>query len=80
MIFEIIQKSQEELLDFSKGKLKEFGYKNIFATSKYLFALGNIPILLVAHLDTVHRDIPETILYDEEQNMIWSPERNWWRR
>lgn len=76
MIFELVKKSQEELIEYIEKKLKELGYKNIFATKDYILALGNIPVMLVAHLDTVHKDVPQTILYDKKKKMIWSPERN----
>lgn len=79
MIFELVKKNQEELLKYAKKKLKKMGYKNIFATGNYILALGDVPVMLVAHLDTVHKTAPQTILYDSEQGLIWSPERNWWR-
>ena len=40
----------------------------------FLYAIGDIPILLVAHLDTVHRFAPYEIFYDKDKNVIWSPE------
>ena len=79
MIFDLLKKNQDELIKYSKKKLKELGYKSVFATKNYVLALGNIPVMMVAHLDTVHKEIPQIILYDEEQGLVWSPERNWWR-
>lgn len=79
MIFELVKKNQKELLQYTKKKLKKLGYKNILATKDYIFALGDIPVMMVAHLDTVHDNVPQTVLYDKEQKLIWSPERNWWR-
>jgi hypothetical protein len=37
----------------------------------YLYAQGDIPILLVAHMDTVHRKLPR-VEQDHEQNILWS--------
>lgn len=59
-----------------------FGYlKNILldiygsvyheGTCDYLYAEGDIPILLVAHMDTVHKKLPR-VEHDHEQNILWS--------
>lgn len=59
-----------------------FGYlKNILldiyrsvhhdSTCDYLYAEGDIPILLVAHMDTVHKKLPR-VEHDHEQNILWS--------
>lgn len=40
----------------------------------FLFAIGNIPICLVAHLDTVHKRLPHEIFFDQSKNVIWSPQ------
>lgn len=74
MINEILQKSEVDLIKYTKQKLKENGYEYVFASKDYVLALGTIPVLLVAHLDTVHKELPETILFDKEQNLLWSPE------
>lgn len=73
---DIIKLSQEELKDFLADYLveKKYDKTRIFNTEDYLLAVGNIPIMLVAHLDTVHKETPKTILYDKEQKLIWSPE------
>ena len=34
---------------------------------------NKIPVLLVAHLDTVHKGKPELVCYDSEQEILWSP-------
>lgn len=71
----ILKMSQEELLDFCYIELMKRGYKNkdIIYTDKYIYAKGNIPILLVAHCDIVHKEIPETVVYDKQQRILWSP-------
>lgn len=49
-------------------------YDKVIAKEEYLFAYGNIPIALVAHMDTVFPKPPEHIYYDREAGVIWSPE------
>lgn len=74
-IKEILQLTQEELLDFCYTELLKRNYKNneITYTDDYVYARGNIPVLLVAHCDIVHKTIPETIVYDKQQQILWSP-------
>lgn len=74
MIREILQKTEEQLLAYTKKELKKLGYNYIFRTDNYLLAIGTEPVMLVAHLDTVHKELPETLIYDKEQEMLWSPE------
>lgn len=52
-------------------------YDNIIETKEYIIALGNIPIALVAHLDTVFdfgRKKEPLLLYDKEKNIMFSPD------
>ena len=49
-------------------------YKEVIETPDYLCAKGDIPIALVAHMDTVFNSPPKNIFYDREKNVIWSPE------
>ena len=49
-------------------------YKEVVTTSKYIYAIGDIPIALTAHMDTVFKSPPKNIYYDEKKNVIWSPE------
>lgn len=49
-------------------------YKNIINTSDYIFAHGDIPIALVAHMDTVFKIPPAKIYYDREEGVLWSPD------
>lgn len=72
---EILKFTQEELKKYLKEILIENGYKNkIINSQQYLFGIGEIPILLVAHLDTVHRQAPQQIFYDKKQKVLWSPQ------
>lgn len=50
-------------------------YARVVETQDYIYAEGEIPIALVAHLDTVF-DKPapaHEIFYDRQKNVIWSP-------
>lgn len=49
-------------------------YKRIIETDDYIVAEGDIPIALVAHLDTVFPKPPQDIFYDRVKNVIWSPD------
>lgn len=48
-------------------------YKRVIETPDYVIAEGDIPIALVAHLDTVFPKPAKEILYDRQKNVIWSP-------
>lgn len=42
--------------------------------SKFLYAEGNAPYMLVAHLDTVHKQLPSIICYSKDNDYIMSPQ------
>lgn len=69
----ILNKTQSELKETMTKYLEEVGYKPIVGDG-FVYAKGTIPILLVAHLDTVHLTRPTEIYYDEEQKVMWSPQ------
>lgn len=46
-------------------------YKEVHKGSKYVYAIGNIPVALVAHADTVFQKPPDEIFYDQKQKVIW---------
>jgi hypothetical protein len=49
-------------------------YETVYATKDYVIAVGDIPVALVAHLDTVFTTPPHNIFYDREKNVMWSPD------
>lgn len=49
-------------------------YKEVCTTRDYTYAVGDIPVALVAHLDTVFKDPPSNIYYDERKGVLWSPD------
>lgn len=63
------------LLIYLKLLLSQFGYENQRTDNRnYLIAEGDIPIALVAHLDTVHAVEPFQFFYDEKEMVMWSPQ------
>ena len=40
----------------------------------YMIAEGELPICLCAHMDTIFDKLPDTIYYDQEKNVMWSPQ------
>lgn len=72
-LIKILQLSQNELKDYLNGRLQGCGYSTV--TKKgFLYALGTVPVLLVAHLDTVHRERPEIICFSEDGRFVMSPQ------
>ena len=69
----ILRLPQMELKKRLKAELKSRGYP---VTDKpgYLYAEGTIPVLLVAHMDTVHRQPVEQICYSEDRAVAMSPQ------
>jgi len=74
-IFNILKKTQQELKDYCAIELFNNGYTDVDYQKGYLYAKGDIPILLVAHLDTVHRATPKSsnLFYDSKKGTIWCP-------
>ena len=73
----IVKYTQQELYDYLVSQLKEAKYKNIKMHKNFLAARGNIPIVLVAHLDTVFPEDTRAkmeLFYDEKENTFWSPD------
>ncbi len=48
--------------------------KNIIITKDYIVAIGDIPIALVAHMDTVFKTPVSDLYYDRRKGVLWSPE------
>lgn len=56
-------------------RLKAAGYTDIMEGDKFLYARGEVPIMLNAHVDTVHHSSPPTdIFYDKKKQVLWSPD------
>lgn len=59
---------------FSKRLLELYGEKNTTVTEDYIFCKGQLPTMLVAHMDTVHKTLPGKIFYDKDLGEIYSPD------
>ena len=67
------QLKKETLLNVMHKYLKS-KYQTVHRTKDYIIAVGDIPVALLAHLDTVFETPPEEIFYDKTKNVMWSPE------
>ncbi len=73
LLEQICKLEQEELLALLTQYLYKH-YDKVEATQEYVFAEGNIPIALIAHMDTVFNKTPIEIYYDKEKGVMWSPQ------
>lgn len=74
MDFETILKlPQKELKKALQKELQELHY-SVTSKDGFLYAPGSVPVLLVAHLDTVHQSAPEIICYSKDGRYIMSPQ------
>lgn len=70
---QIFQLSQERLKQALEAELIASEY-TVQKQKGFLYAEGSTPVLLVAHLDTVHRALPETICYSADGAVMMSPQ------
>lgn len=68
----IIQRTPGELLKILPTQLTEAGYTEIVLCQDYIYAKGNIPILLQAHIDTVHHTC-YGVFETTNKNVLWAP-------
>jgi len=74
LITTLFKSTQKNLLSVLPKFLKQEKYKKVVATKQYIYAEGDIPIALVAHLDTVGKEPPYEIFYDREKGVMISPQ------
>lgn len=70
----IFKMTVKEVFAEALKRLALCGYTGIEQGKEFVYAAGEIPIMLVAHVDTVHTAPPKTVLYDRTQGLLWSPE------
>lgn len=70
---QIVKMNEVSLLKTMNTYLKRF-YNKVTYTKDYVYAIGNIPITLIAHVDTVFKEKPEDVFYDRVKNVLWSPQ------
>ena len=68
----ILKMRQKELKHSLAKELRKKGYQ-VSNDKGYLYALGEIPVLLVAHLDTVHQQSPQILCYSPDKKYLMSP-------
>lgn len=68
----IVKMPQKDLKEFCEKELKKRGYENIKNRNGYLYAKGEHPVLLVAHMDTVHLESVKEIYYNKGR--VYSPQ------
>lgn len=72
LLRQVLHLNQNQLLQVMSDVLRD-KYKNVVQSSEYVIAEGDIPIALVAHVDTVFPYPPHKVYYDREENVMWSP-------
>ena len=65
--------SQEGLKRAMSNYIKTI-YKDFIITDKYIVGIGEIPIALVAHMDTVYSTPVQDLFYDSKKGVMWSPD------
>ena len=74
MTFEnILQMRQKDLKRELDRLLRKQGYE-VVNKHGFLYAKGTVPVLLVAHLDTVHREAPRILCYSSDKRYMTSPQ------
>ena len=68
----ICNMSQKKLKGYVATELRKT-YSDVYMGDGYVYAQGTFPVLLVAHLDTVHKKLPGVILYDVDDDAYSSP-------
>lgn len=70
----LLSYDEKSLMDFCRMLLKtKYGQHNFYQAKDYCYAMGNIPVLLVAHLDTVWPNKP-TIMVNKDYS-VWMGRR-----
>lgn len=72
----IFRLSPTKLKKTLRSEMVKLGYKESILHNKadFLYAEGNAPYMLVAHLDTVHTNLPSIICYSKDGDYMMSPQ------
>lgn len=68
----LLKLTQEELKLMLYNYLQKMKMKPVFEDG-FLYAEGNIPVLVVAHMDTVFEKPPKKILYRKNEDKVFNP-------
>lgn len=70
---DIVKMPQQALKKVLMSELTRMGYRT--RTKKgFIYAKGSLPVMLVAHMDTVHKEPVKTICYSKDGTIVMSPE------
>lgn len=69
----ICRMSQADLKKYVAKELKQT-HDKVIAQDGFVYAQGKFPVLLVAHLDTVHKNLVKHIVYDKTKQALSSPQ------
>ena len=71
----------ENILVKTQVELKAYLHKYLIGSNRkvinrngYLYSEGTYPILLIAHMDTVHKEVPRFFIYTKNNNKLSSPQ------
>jgi hypothetical protein len=72
---QLFQFKQKTLLKVMDNYLRQkYDSEKVITTKDYIIAIGDIPVALVAHMDTVFEHPPTDIYYDTKKNIMISPQ------
>ena len=69
----LIRPDQSSLKKELATQLKSLGYEPVSGDG-FLYAEGEVPVLLIAHMDTVHAERAEIICFSEDMRYVMSPQ------
>lgn len=70
---EICKMSQRQLKTYLTKYIKS-KYNDVTSDDGFIYAKGTFPVLLVAHMDTVHKEKVKQIVYEDSGDKISSPQ------
>lgn len=73
-LFERLVSLSQREMHRTMGAYLQSKYSNVIFTKDYIVAIGDIPIALAAHMDTVFKIPVENLYYDQRKGVLWSPE------
>lgn len=73
LIENLVGVNQKTLQDILYKFLKKHYKEKAIYDPDFLLAEGDIPIVLIAHMDTVFKTPAQEVFYDRKKNVMWSP-------
>ena len=74
LIERLVSLSQKGMHEAMSHFLKARYDNKVIVTKDYIVAIGDIPIALVAHMDTVFKTPVADLYYDQRKGVLWSPQ------